>query len=393
MFQFNFNAKEQQTLDDINAKFDQAYSENAHLEIQSDALNFWNYLVKCEQLLASGSFVEDEYHHDMENVLSLYVLNELIDKGHLTSTIRQFQLPSSSITKEQLERDWNVAGCTTGDGTLYAISKYCQLDPLWTAVLLYYFYYKMFTSKVHPFVLPALNLSNQTPPSGPEKATIAIIGDWGTGPWSDGQKKLDPSQLVINAVKDVNPDIVVHLGDVYYAGTTREEQDNMLDSLMKNYNGQIFTMNSNHEMYDGANGLMGTTLKDPRFTHQNGSTCFSFSVGNWIFVGLDSAYFDESPLYMDGALFNSKGHGKEQISYLKNQLVTGKKLMLLTHHNGIKVSKNNPTINTNLWNQVLGALGNKLPDAWYWGHVHNGIVYDQDLSIFDGKIYGCIPSG
>ena len=57
----------------------------------------------------------------------------------------------------------------------------------------------------------------------------------------------------------------------------------------------------------------------------------------------------------------------------------------MTHHNGIEVAKKGPERNNNLWNQVVSAMDQNLPDAWYWGHVHNGIVYRDDLSIYNNE--------
>jgi hypothetical protein len=379
---YNFTVEEQQVLDSINTKFEEAFSEKAHLDIPEAALHYWDYLKQCEGYYLDNSFQTEEYSHDMENILSLYTLNDLIDKGHLTAKLRDFHLPKSEITAAQLSREENLFGKVHGDGTIYAISKFCQLDPLWMAVLCYYFYYKVFPEKKHPFVNPALPLENVTVPNIPQTAKVAIIGDWGTGKWRDGKKHECPSELVIQGVIDEKPDFIIHLGDVYYAGTKREERKHLLDRLPESYKGKVFTMNSNHEMYDGANGLLGTTLKDPRFTHQGGSSCFAIEIGNWVIVALDSAYYDDSFLYMDGSLKNKEG-GEGQLKFLSAYAKKGKKLMLLTHHNGILV-KSKPERNSNLWNEVVSAIGNKLPDAWYWGHVHNGIVYNGNLDIYKG---------
>ena len=69
--------------------------------------------------------------------------------------------------------------------------------------------------------------------------------------------------------------------------------------------------------------------------------------------------------------------------------------MVMTHHAGCDVPGSEAT---SLYEQVATALG-RPPTLWYWGHVHNGIVYDQiDQS---GKIptkgrccgHGAIPFG
>ena len=381
MATYNITPDFQAQLDDINQKLEQALAEGPlTVEAQIAGNTFWDYLKSCEQYAHSGNLQSQAYDHDMENLLALYHLNMLIDEGHLTQLLRTaFFLPPSTITPEMLEENANWAGWVAGDGTIYAVSRYCQLDVRWVAVMAYYFYYKAFPHKKHAFVPPPQAAPNPNPPS---KATVAIIGDWGTGAFPDGGKGKCPAQLVIEGVLSQNPDYIIHLGDVYYAGTAEEERKNLLDLLPESYAGKVYTMNSNHEMYDGANGLLKTSLGDPKFAQQKGSSCFQLAIGDWLFVGLDSAYYDDSTLYMKGSLRNSEG-GQEQLDYLTAAHKTGKKIFLLTHHNGIEVAKTGPAPNETLWGQVVGAMDQQLPEVWYWGHVHNAIVYRDDLPFYN----------
>jgi hypothetical protein len=53
------------------------------------------------------------------------------------------------------------------------------------------------------------------------KTKLAIIGDWGTG-----------DEVAINVLQQVatlKPDVLMHVGDVYYAGTQNEAHTNFLD--------------------------------------------------------------------------------------------------------------------------------------------------------------------
>lgn len=379
MATYEITADLQAQLDDINQKLEQAFAEGAHLlSTKIEADTFWDHLRKCEQYLITGTLYSREYSHDMENILALYHLNHLVDEGHVSHLLREvFNMPLSGVTQQLIDERINWAGWVAGDGTIYAASRFCQLDFRWFLVLVYYYYYKVRPEKKHHFVPKASQGSNV---KIPKNAKIAIIGDWGTGSWQDGEKNKCPAQLVIEGVLQLKPDYIVHLGDVYYAGTGKEEKKHLLDLLPESYSHKVFTMNSNHEMYDGANGLMGITLRDPKFAQQGCSTCFSLEIGDWILLGLDSAYYDDSVLYMKGSLYNSEG-GQEQLGYLSDAQKTGKKIFLMTHHNGIEVAEGGPTPNKGLWNQVVGTLEN-LPDAWYWGHVHNGIVYADDLPFY-----------
>ena len=78
-------------------------------------------------------------------------------------------------------------------------------------------------------------------------ARLAIIGDWGTG--------ADVATNVLQQVAALKPDVLLHLGDVYYAGTENEAKTNFLDicgSVLGNI--PIYTLCGNHDMYSGGNG-------------------------------------------------------------------------------------------------------------------------------------------
>src|SRR6185295_12171380 len=60
-----------------------------------------------------------------------------------------------------------------------------------------------------------------------DRARIAVVGDWGGGN--------DAARLIAQQIKAHNPDHVIHLGDVYYAGTEEEVNDRFL-TLWKFWN-------------------------------------------------------------------------------------------------------------------------------------------------------------
>ncbi|WP_298902842.1 metallophosphoesterase [uncultured Psychroserpens sp.] len=394
---FTFSKEDLEKLEEVNALFNSTKSTNVNSALDKSLKDFWSYLQKCESYHLNETYKTEGYIHDMENMLSLFIINFLIDEGYLTSNIRALGLPQSKINlpltddKTSLESIFNsiLDFLVAEDGTLYFMSKYCQLDVMWTVVLLYYAFYKYIDPYgVHSFVVkpnPQIK-NNKTPVLPPLNAKIAIIGDWGTGAWKDGDLPKAPAQLVIEGVEALKPDYVIHLGDVYYAGTSNEERNNLLGLLKGKSLGKLYTMNSNHEMYDGANGLYDVALESQLFSEQLGRTFFSIDIGDWILVGLDSAYFDDSALYMEGSLYKDK-KTSYQYKFLNDLSKQGKPIFLMTHHNGIGIKDHNFTVNTKLWDQVKECLDGNMPDMWYWGHVHNGIVYNTDkLSFPNTKI-------
>ncbi|HEX7295436.1 MAG TPA: hypothetical protein VF251_06770, partial [Pyrinomonadaceae bacterium] len=113
-------------------------------------------------------------------------------------------------------------------------------------------------------------------------------------------------------------------------------------------------------------------------------------------IGLDSAYYDKSDLFMNGALTDAN-----QINFIKGLNTANKKVIVLTHHNPTNIEGTGTAQGATqlpLWNQVLSALG-RPPDYWYWGHVHNAMVYSNTSFAAQNGVnarcagHGAIPFG
>jgi hypothetical protein len=105
-------------------------------------------------------------------------------------------------------------------------------------------------------------------------------------------------------------------------------------------------------------------------------------------VGLDSAYYsDELKLHMNGSLGASA-----QIDFLKQQAQKNKKVILLTHHNGLA---EDGSATTGLWNEVISCFpAGSGPTRWYWGHVHAGVIYQPHNGVECRCIgHGALPWG
>ena len=133
---------------------------------------------------------------------------------------------------------------------------------------------------------------------------IGIVGDWGTGYYSDEGGADCPAQRVMEQIANPNLspaiDYLIHLGDVYYAGTDLrplpgEEQDNFYSKWPDQGPGRNWTLNSNHEMYGAASGYFDVALqKGGPFAAQNGMSYFAMTYGPWLVLGLDSAYYSDA---------------------------------------------------------------------------------------------------
>ena len=354
---------------EISAKLQQRYAKLA-LAAETNAtisLGVWAYFQASEQQLIqlmNNNPPGPDAPGNIEVSWALYFLNNHAPTWVIT-ILRKLGMPASQITSQDWTNwsvTWSNQGALTGDGSLVSYSLFAVLDIGWSLAFIDYLLLDMGYTTKHAFNTSptTINISQQN------TLRVGLTGDWGTGPYTDGNLVLSPSQMIGVMMAALAPDMSIHLGDVYYAGDASEEQERLVNCTMIAPLGN-FTLNSNHEMYDGANGLFGTSLTPKTvFAKQNGTTFFSITFGNWIIIGLDTAYYDSSTLFMVGAITDPN-----QIKLLQQAGATNKKIFLVTHHNPLNEQGNTKTP---LWGQVVTALGRN-PDYWYWGHVHNGIVY------------------
>jgi hypothetical protein len=257
---------------------------------------------------------------------------------------------------------------TGSDGVIWGTGQWEQLDPGWIGAFAD-FIWSLITGKQQ---------FSKTPQTVkiPNQVKIAMAGDWGTGEWRDPANPA-PSTGVRNQMASLNPDVTIHLGDVYYGGEGEEEQDRLVQLWPPAPSGS-FALNSNHEMYSGA-GPYFKAISNPPFDKQGGCSYFALENDNWVIVGLDSAYNShEEELYANGLLFQDN-HPNELNEFLLEKGVLAnnnnprKKVIVLTHHNGL----DDPGLSTNtLFSQVMNAFPNNSgPAYWYWGHQHLAVVY------------------
>ena len=280
----------------------------------------------------------------------------------------QLLLAQSAITNDQEGVLGNLEAGVVVDvgpgGEIWGTGKYQNLDPGWTEAAAVWL--ENLVLGKHPF-------ADSTPQtiSVPNSVQIAMAGDWGTGDWRTAANPA-PSTDVRKHMAFLQPHLTIHLGDVYYAGTNDQEKHLLVDLWPKGSLGAL-TLNSNHEMYSGAKPYFQVALAANLFADQQQRSFFALENDNWVIVGLDSAYYSNAEgLYLDGALYAEDGP-QPQVDFLRSQAAKGKKVIVLTHHNGLTEDGSKPTA---LWSQVMSAFPEGgAPAYWYWGHVHAAVVY------------------
>lgn len=302
-------------------------------------------------------------------------------------------LPPSNMTGPSYD---NLSGqkLAAADGSMIGTEQFDLYDQYWVVALYNLIMTVTNANYYNNDILPVPALDTYEPvtitsQTGQNVIKVGLLGDWGTGGQAAAQ--------VMSTLVAADPDCLIHLGDVYYSGAPQtdptgdytalgEEQDRLVSPWPSGYEGRSFALNSNHEMYCGAQGLFNDALlaQGTTFGAQNGYTMFALKVGDWTLLGLDSAYNGTSlDLFMYGNLGSAQnGNAVTQIQWIQKLKLDPAKTIVLTHHTGFDFDCSTATQSkfAPFWQQVRGALGGD-PYAWYWGHVHNGIVYTNPVTI------------
>ena len=224
----------------------------------------------------------------------------------------------------------------------------------------------------------------------PENALVALLADWGTGE--------DAAKNMLKRIADRKPDVVIHLGDVYYSGTEHEFQNyfyaiwQQTFGLPKlNWNTRAagppsqpatFTLAGNHDMYAGGAPYYTTIdmLGQP-------ASYFCLRNKDWQFLALDTGLHDSNPTKAGSATYLED----TEVAWMKDKLATrdGRKTVLLSHHQlftGFQEEQiEGSPVNQRLLQQVQDVLSQV--NAWFWGHEHNLVIFDNYLGVL-GRCIG-----
>lgn len=218
-----------------------------------------------------------------------------------------------------------------------------------------------------------------------KKSTIAILGDWGTG-----------DAVAINVLQQAaafKPEILIHLGDVYYACTQSEAHNNFLDicRVVLGDDVPVYSLCGNHDMYSGGAGYYW--LVD-RLGQQ--ASYFCLQNDYWQFVAVDTGHNDSDPATVATNITGllTAGSWSEASWALEKIKQAGKrKTVLLSHHqlfspfgsvgkNGGQDSAYNPSLLA-IFQPVLENI-----EWWFWGHEHTLAIYDEYLGLKRGRCVG-----
>jgi 3',5'-cyclic AMP phosphodiesterase CpdA len=221
------------------------------------------------------------------------------------------------------------------------------------------------------------------PASGGSGLVVGILGDWGTG-------ELE-AVAVVDQLMQQSPDVIIHVGDVYYAGTADEQASNFLDVINAartkyDLNVPVYTLPGNHDYYCGGAPFYAML---PQLNAGVPDACtqthsfWALVNDSWQLEGMDTGYYDSDLL--DVAQDNTHLRSDEA-AWHQQQLgnAGSRNVILFSHHQLFSTFE---AIGSGFENQQLLAnlqsWQNAAPNivAWLWGHEHVLGVYQVPGSL------------
>ena len=281
-----------------------------------------------------------------------------------------------------------VAGDAASQRDLHDRLQYCECDPLWAETLVDYAARFLPDGTARPIPYRRYDAMGDFVQTMPRPAMrIGLISDWGTG--------TETARAVAQLLARQQPDLVIHLGDIYYAGTSEECARNFeapMRAAMPDT--PLYTLCGNHDVYSGGEGYYG--LLD-RLGQPASYFCLRSPDRAWQILAADTGLNDRDPFTETTALTSIE---PAELAWHADKLHGFQgRTIFLTHHQPFSrfapigpAAHHDPT-NPNLMaaHATLAAAGRI--DAWFWGHEHRLSLYAPYRGITTGRNigYGAIP--
>jgi hypothetical protein len=275
-----------------------------------------------------------------------------------------------------------------------------KCDPRWaTTIEEYYKYFGVGGERRTPHYTTPAQAGTAILPL-PAGCRVGLIGDWGTG--------ADPARRLLGLVKAQKPDVLIHLGDIYYSGTP-EECTRKFEAEMAAVFGPketripIFTLSGNHDMYSGGVGYYDLIGRLNRAPHVQPASffCLRSVEAGWQILAMDTGRHDHSPLGVGDAVTFVEA---EEQAWLKQRIGEfAGRTILLSHHQlfsafariGPKDARGAADpVNPSLLGMYDGFGDDRgRVAAWFWGHEHNLCIYEAYSGLERGRCigHGAVP--
>lgn len=191
------------------------------------------------------------------------------------------------------------------------------------------------------------------------------------------------------------PDAVIHLGDIYFAGTPDECERNFLQPLRDvPPDTPLFTLCGNHDVYSGGRGYYG--LLD-RIGQPASYFCLRSPDRSWQLLAADTGVDDRDP-FDEAAALTTLDPAEEPWHADQLRGFDGRTVFLSHHQSFPTFAQIGPRDRHDPVNPHLMASHDRLTaagriDGWFWGHEHRLRLYAPYRGIIAGRNigHGAIP--
>lgn len=294
-----------------------------------------------------------------------------------------------------------IAGDGPAVARLIPQIQFSTCDEKWVQALTSYLGYFGPDGKLRPIpYVRAAQVGNRVLPLQPG-VRVALIGDWGTG--------TDAAIDLLKKVAALQPDVLIHLGDIYYSGTAQECDLNfkrVVDTVLRRSETRIpvYTLAGNHDMYSGGAGFYALLagLNDQPLRQPASFFCLRCTDGSWQFIAMDTGKNDHNPFDVTAVLTSLE---KDEEDWLTERIGEfAGNTILLSHHQLFsalaQIGPPRPDGSLVAYNPYLAVsfqrFANAAPGriaAWFWGHEHALTVYKPYLGLERGRCigHGAVP--
>ena len=269
-------------------------------------------------------------------------------------------------------------------------------DPGWlVAVGAYLDYYEIEGKEpLYIDVQQAEKLTYALPDPTGDSLVVGVLGDWGTG---------EPvAEVVLDQMfEHQKPDVVIHVGDIYYAGTEEEAQKNFLEPILRvrakhGVQTPVYNLPGNHDYYSGGKGFY-KILEQINPNDPQTASFFCLRNDAWQLQGMDTGFFDHDLFRVADDITHLH---ESEAQWHRDQIAAAgaRKVLLFSHHQyfssflniGATKTGNQNGENFNPYLQeVFGdAISQGLVAAWFWGHEHLLEVYEENQGLTKGRCVG-----
>lgn len=281
-----------------------------------------------------------------------------------------------------------IAGDADQQRALHDRLSFSQCDPLWAETLIAYV--RDLRPDGEPRPVPYIRyeaLGDFVMTAQRPDMRVALLSDWGTG--------TAVARQVAALLARQRPDIVIHLGDIYYSGTAEECDAHFLAPLRAVLPNQpILTLCGNHDVYSGGDGYYELLRK---LGQPASYVCLRSPDQRWQILGADTGLHDRDPF--DEAQALTRLDPEEELWHADKLRGFPGRTIFLTHHQPFSAfAQIGPLALHDPVNQSLmdshARLSQAGPiDAWFWGHEHRLQVYAPYRGVLAGRNigYGAIP--